>query len=126
MSMPHVAQAELAVLQLLWEHGQLTARQITQHLYPKQTTSDVATVQKLLQRLETKELITRDRTHFVHFIVATVSRNEYASRTLAETARQLAGGSLKPLLAHLVETEELTAEELDELRKLVNKQRRKS
>ena len=49
-----VTDAELAVLQALWEHGPLPIRRITEVLYPEGKTAQYATVQKLLERLETK------------------------------------------------------------------------
>lgn len=125
MKLPLVSDAELAILQLLWDRGRLTTRQIAERLYPKQTGSDLATVQKLVQRLEQKGLVARDRSSFVHTIVAVIHRDEFAARRLAEAARKLAHGSLKPLLAHLVETDQLSDEELDDIRKLINRHRKK-
>ena len=125
MTLPAVSDAELAVLQLLWDHGRLTVRQMTEQLYPKQSASDRATVQKLVARLEEKGLVDRDRSLFVHTLFATVDRNEFAGQRLAETAEKLTRGSLKPLLAHLVETDQLSPEEQDEIRKLLNKHRKK-
>lgn len=124
MTIPEVSEAELAVLQLLWDAERLTVRQLTEQLYPQQTESDLATVQKLVHRLEKKQLVARDRTQFVHLIYAAVSRNEFASRRLAETAEKLTRGSLKPLIAHLVEEERLSPDELDEIRRLLDKHRK--
>ncbi len=125
MKVPTVSEAELAVLQVLWDRGRLTTRQLTAELYPTQSASDFATVQKLVQRLEAKRLVARDRSSFAHTIGSTIDRNTFAARRLAETARKLAHGSLKPLLAHLVESDELSPDELEEIRKLLNKHRRK-
>lgn len=126
MNLPAVSDAELAVLQLLWDKGRLTVREITEQLYPRKTASDRATVQKLVERLENKGLIDRDRAQFVHTLFATVDRNAFAGQRLAETAEKLTRGSLKPLLAHLVETDQLSPEEQDEIRKLLNKHRKKN
>ena len=50
---PHdVPEAELAVLEILWEQGPATRRQITDQLYPGGSASAYTTVQKLLQRLD--------------------------------------------------------------------------
>jgi BlaI family penicillinase repressor len=123
---PPVTDAELGILQLLWDRGRLTTRQITEQLYSEQTPSDLATVQKLLHRLEQKRLIERDRSSFVHTITARIDREQFAGQRLAEAAAKLAGGSLKPLLVHLVETEQLSRDDLAEIRKLIDKHRRKS
>ena len=126
MNIPAVSDTELAVLQLLWDQGQLSARQITEQLYPAQSSSDLATVQKLIQRLEKKNLVGRDRSAYVHAIYPLMDRNEFAGQRLAETAEKLTRGSLKPLLAHLVENDQLSPEEQDEIRKLLNKHRKKN
>ena len=47
-----VTDAELAVLQALWELRAATIRQLTDQLYPRGNVSHYATVQKLLERLE--------------------------------------------------------------------------
>src|SRR5260370_41368073 len=56
-----VTLAELKVLELLWERGPITVRQITDTLYPDGGVSKYATVQKLLERLEEAEFVVRDR-----------------------------------------------------------------
>src|SRR2546429_378756 len=48
---PEVSNAELRVLQSLWDCGPSTIRQLTERLYPSVTTAIYATVQKLLERL---------------------------------------------------------------------------
>ena len=49
-----VTDAELAVLQILWDGGAATIRQLTDVLYPGGGTAQYATVQKLLERLEAR------------------------------------------------------------------------
>ena len=56
-----VTDAELAVLQVLWDHGPATVRLLTDTLYPEGTAAQYATVQKLLERLEGKGCVERDR-----------------------------------------------------------------
>jgi BlaI family transcriptional regulator, penicillinase repressor len=125
VKIPLVSNAELGVLQLLWDQGRLTTRQIARQLYPKQTASDLATVQKLVERLEQKGLVERDRSSFVHTISPLVDRDRFAGQRLAEAAAKLARGSLKPLLAHLVESDQLSREDLEDIRKLIDKHRKK-
>lgn len=117
---PAVTEAELAVLELLWTESPRTARQLTERLYPAGTPSGVATVQKLIQRLEAKGLVARDRSERTHAFVATVTREEYAGGRLAELADRLSDGSLAPLLMHLVSSRRLSGPELAELRKTLD------
>jgi len=117
---PAVPEAELAVLEVLWIESPRTARELTSRLYPPGSPSDVATVQKLLQRLEGKQLIRRNRSERTHTFSPTVTREEYAGGRLAELAERLSDGSLAPLLLHLVSSRKLSAKELAELRRVLD------
>src|SRR3954468_23973451 len=93
-----VTDAELQVLQTLWDDGPATIRQLTDALYPGGGSAQYATVQKLLDRLEAKGFVARDRSAFVHVFWATVGREELIGRRLRTMADKLCGGSLVPLL----------------------------
>jgi BlaI family transcriptional regulator, penicillinase repressor len=115
-----LADAELAVMQFLWEQGKQTARQIRESLYGDDTASNNATVQKLLARLEQKGYVQRDRSQFVHSFKAAVSRPQYSNRQIESLAAKLTGGSLVPLISHLVEGKKLSAQERREIRELLD------
>lgn len=115
-----VTDAELAVLQALWDGGASTIRKLTDRLYPDGNQSHYATVQKLLERLEGKECIRRDRGQAVHVFSAAVARDELIGRRLRSVAEKLCGGSMTPLITHLVKTQRLSAEERRSLRALID------
>ena len=115
-----VPDAELAVLKVLWDQGSATIREITDLLYPDGGTSHYATVQKLLERLEGKGCVSRDRTGFAHVFEAKVERSVLIDQGLQEMAERLCGGSLTPLLAHLVETARLKPRERKMIRKMID------
>jgi predicted transcriptional regulator len=111
-----VTDAELAVLQTLWEHGAATIRQLADILYPGGKAAQYGTVQKLLERLESKGCVERDRAPWPHVFKAAVDREALIGWRLRETAEKLCGGSLTPLLMHLLSAEPLSDEERQELR----------
>lgn len=115
-----VTEAELAVLQGLWDFGPATIRQLADTLYPGGTAAQYATVQKLLDRLESKACVGRERTAAAHTFAATVGRDDLIGRRLRDVAEKLCGGSLTPLLSHLVRVRRLSARERDELRALID------
>ena len=117
------SDAELAVLKLLWDNERLPAREIREQLYPEGTPSDHATVQKLLQRLEQKKLIARDRRSFAHQFRALVTREELAGEQLEALASKLTDGSMVPFILHAVNTKALTAEERNEIRRLLDRRK---
>jgi predicted transcriptional regulator len=111
-----VTDAELAVLQALWERGRATIRQLTDLLYPGGAAAQYATVQKLLERLEGKGCVARDRRPWPHVFTALIDREALIGRRLRAVAEQLCGGSLTPLLTHLLDVERLSRKERLELR----------
>ncbi len=120
-----VTEAELALLQSLWEDGPATIRQLVERVYRQSGSSVYATVQKLLDRLEAKGGVERDRSGPVHVFSAAINRDELIGRRLRAVADSLCGGSLSPLLTHLVEGRGLSAEERRELRAMVERLDRK-
>lgn len=116
-----VTDTELELLQQLWDHGGRTIRQLTDALYPGEgTTAQYATVQKLLERLEEKGHVRRDRSPPAHVFTAAVRREDLIGRRLQDVAEKLCGGSLTPLLTHLVRARRLSPRERRELRDLID------
>jgi BlaI family penicillinase repressor len=117
---PPLANAELAVMELLWETDQLTARSIRERLYPDSDKAQHGTVQRLLQRLEDKGYVVRDRHRAAHHFSAAVTREAYAGNQLETLAEKLTGGSLAPLITHLVEKQRLSPHEIERLRRILD------
>jgi BlaI family transcriptional regulator, penicillinase repressor len=120
-----VTEAELALLWALWDAGPATIRQLVERVYNQSGASIYATVQKLLDRLEAKGCVRRDRGGPVHVFAAAINRDELIGRRLRAVADSLCGGSLSPLLTHLVEGRGLTEQERRELRALIDRLDRK-
>lgn len=114
-----VTDAELSILQVLWTRGTATVRELTAHLYPPGTGSDLATVQKLLKRLEGKRCVRRDRSTWPHQFRPAIARDDLIGRRLQTTADDLCSGSLEPLVTHLVR-HRLTAKQRKDLRQLLS------
>jgi BlaI family penicillinase repressor len=114
-----VTESELSILHLLWDHGPATIRRLTDALYPGGGAAQYGTVQKLLDRLQAKGFVRRDRSGAAHTFAATVGREEIIGRRLRDVAEKLCGGSLTPILTHLVRTRSLSSAERQELRALI-------
>jgi BlaI family penicillinase repressor len=120
MSTSPLANAELSVMELLWDNGSLTARQIQDELYGEYDRSQHGTVQRLLQRLADKRLVRRERAGAANAFSACISREEYAGSQLESLVSRLMGGSIAPLLSHLIDQKRLTRTELRRLREILD------
>ena len=107
-----VTEAELAVMQRLWDAGRASIRQIADALYgPDAGAAQYATVQKQLERLEAKGFVARDRSLYVHVFSPTIDRDELIGRRIRAMAEKLCGGSLVPILSHLARSKGLSPKE---------------
>lgn len=120
MRIPPLANAELAVMELIWAEPGRTARQIRDALYGDASKAQHGTVQRLLQRLEEKGFVERDRELPVHRFAARISRRSYAGSQLESLADKLTGGSLAPLITHLVEQKRISKSEIQKLRDILD------
>ncbi len=116
-----LANAELAVMHLLWDSpDRLTARQIRERLYPGTNRAQHGTVQRLLQRLEDKGYIDRDDQLSVHLFLPRITRDKYAGSQLETLADKLTGGSIAPLITHLIDQKRISREEIARLRAILD------
>ena len=119
MNHPQLTNAELAVMELLWNHDRLTARQVREALYPDSEKAQHGTVQRLLQSLGEKGFVDRDATLPVHLFSAALSREAYAADQLESLADKLTGGSIAPFLTHLIAESRISHAEIQRLRALL-------
>lgn len=119
MTVERLTNAGLALMELLWETEPLTARQVRERLYDDSRTSQHGTVQRLLQSLEEKGFVQRDRSLGVNLFSPMVTREAYGGLQLESLAEKLTGGSIAPLLTHLLDEKKLDKAEIKRLRKLL-------
>ena len=118
---PHVTETELAILDVLWQQGSAVIREIAARLYGEDySTIQYTTVKSLLERLESKKYVVRDRSGFAHVFAAKVGRDAFIGQQLDAMANRICGGSLAPLLMNLVERLPLTKRERDRLKNLID------
>ena len=120
-----VTNTELAILQVLWDQGERTRRQVADVLYPGGGEAHYATVQNLLGRLERKGFVRSNRNGNVLIFAATVDRDELIRRRLQSLADKLCGGAAAPLIMNLVRSLPLSAAEVEQLSTFLREQRRR-
>ena len=122
MTTPTLPNAELAVMELVWRKGRITARQILDRLYPDAPKPQHGTVQRLLQRLAAKGFVVRDRSLGISVFSSVISRDAYASAQLESLANRLTQGSLVPMITRLVADNKLSRAEIEKLRRILEEE----
>jgi predicted transcriptional regulator len=115
-----ITEYELLLLNELWQRTSATVPELTEAVYGNSTPALLATVRKLLDRLEEKGCVSRDRSWWPHHYKAAMKREDLASNRLQATADELYDGELAPLLSHLVRSDKITAEDREKLRKVLD------
>ena len=116
-----VTEAELSVLEHLWEHGASVVREISFELYAENTPAYHATVNSLLDQLEKKGFVARDRSSFAHRFTATIERSELVGSQLQQIADSHFDGALTPMLLTLVDSVKLSPRDRAAVRKIIDK-----
>src|SRR6267143_1767152 len=116
---PNITDAEWAILEQLWDGRSASVRQLADVLYPRGGPSEYATVHKLLERLEAKGYVRRERSGGVFLFRASVDRDDLIGQQLETLVERMCGGSLQPLLSNLIRVKRLKPEELKDLLTLV-------
>lgn len=120
MKLDQITDGELAILQVLWERGEATSRDITAALHAEVTDPKMSSVQKLIERLEAKGSVHRDRTDRAHRFRALVSQEDFLRSRLQALADRLCGGALASLMTTLVRSKGISRKDRDALRKMID------
>ncbi|NCT69210.1 MAG: BlaI/MecI/CopY family transcriptional regulator [Rhodanobacteraceae bacterium] len=118
---PKPTDSELAILNVLWELGEGTVRDVYHALY-KDEGGGYTTALKLLQIMHAKGLVERDDTQRAHVYRPAVNKERTQKRFLADIVQRVFDGSPSQLvLQALGGRPRATREELDEIRALLDK-----
>lgn len=115
-----VTETELAIMDVLWQQGPISVREIVQVLYSGHTPSLHATVKSLLDRLADKGFVSCDTSQFAHQFSATISRETLVGEQLQQIADSHFAGSLTPMLLALISRARLTREDRAAIRELID------
>ncbi len=109
-----ITDAELEVLQALWNAGPARVRDLQAEL--PEAGWAYTTIQTLLHRLEDKGMVERDRSQGVTRYAATITRERLLHRRLDDLSKELGDGSVLSLMHGIAAGRRLDREEIAELR----------
>jgi BlaI family penicillinase repressor len=119
MKTPKLSKLESRVLELLWDRGNASIREI-QESFPEPRPA-YTTIQTTVYRMEAKGTVRRTRkVSNAHLFEPLVARDVARHRLLDEIL-SLFGGRAQPMMAQLAEAGKLTRDDIRELEKVVDK-----
>jgi len=120
---PALSKGEMEVARILWALGEGTVRQVHE-AFPPGREIDFATVQTYLRRLESKGYVRTTLEGRTRVYSPRVKSQTVIRETLDDLVERLFGGETLPLVRHLIEDRGISDEELNELRRLIDRMKR--
>lgn len=118
---PQPTEAELAILNVLWDLGPSTVRQVHERLAADHATG-YTTVLKMLQIMHQKGLVQRDEEQRAHVYRPSHSRSQTQRQLTSDLARRAFDGSISQLVLHaLGDGAPARREDLEEIRALLDR-----
>lgn len=117
-TLPKPTEAELELLWALWRKGSATVREVHEEIAHKRALG-YTSVLKILQIMTEKGLVQRTESGKAHLYRATVSQQETQSQMLRDLSDRLFSGSATQLAMHALSMQPASAQDLDEVRKIL-------
>ena len=114
-----IPDSELDVLKVLWDRGQATVREVLETLRAAGRQWSYATVATLLDRLETKGVVTSDRSELAFVYKPVVSNQEVRQKRVNSLVDKLYQGEPGLLVLHLLKSHPLDPRQAKEVRALL-------
>lgn len=111
--------AELAILNVLWERGPSTVREVHEALQDQKT--GYTTVLKMLQIMLDKGLVKRDSSSRAHIYESAFAAEEVQGKLVENLLSDAFQGSAKNLILRALSVKPSTPEELAEIKRLIDK-----
>ena len=120
----HLAELQMAIMQVLWDRGEATVAQVRESLAPSRRLA-YTTVGTMLTKLEQNGQVKLRSDGRINIYRASIAREKVKRSMLTDLATRLFSGSVPDLVCHLLDGCEVTREELDELRELIREKEEK-
>jgi BlaI family transcriptional regulator, penicillinase repressor len=117
---PGLTGAEWAVLKVLWEHEPCAAGTVQEELEATHNWA-YSTVKTTMDRMVAKSLLATQAVRNLTLFSTRLTRAEAQRGELKRLIQRAFDGALTPLIHFLVEDEQLSDDEIAELRKLINR-----
>ncbi len=118
-TVPRISESEWAVMKVLWSQAPCSAGEVISALSRTDPNWHPKTVKTFLNRLVRKQALGFRKEGRAYVYRPLVTEQECVNAVSESFLGRVFGGSLKPMLAHFVEQNKLSAREIQELKELL-------
>ena len=122
MGQTQLGRMQFRIMQILWDRGRASAREITDTLSAAEPVAH-STVQTLLRQLEAKGAVGHEATGRTFLFYPKLKEDKVKRTAARDLLDRVFGGNVGSLVAHLIKNERLSGTELDELKRLIDNER---
>jgi BlaI family penicillinase repressor len=115
---PKISEAEWVVMEVVWKRHPITALEVVQQLTAHKQWQD-QTIRTMLRRLIRKKALNYKAEGKVYYYAPAVSREQCVRGESRSFLERVFGGAAQPLLVQLVQESKLSANEIAELKKIL-------
>jgi BlaI family penicillinase repressor len=116
---PRISEAEWEVMKVVWAKGPCSAGEIVEALISADPGRHPKTIKTYLGRLTAKKALGFRKEGRGYLYRPLVTENECVKAASESFLERVFGGSIQPMLSYFVEQKKLSAEEIQELKRLL-------
>ena len=113
-------ETEWAILQAVWDLEPVAAPTVQEALQSEKGWA-YTTVKTMMDRMVKKGLLKTEKIRNLYLYSASITKDQARKSEITRTLKRAFDGALTPMMQFLIEQEELSKDELEQLRRLVNK-----
>jgi len=124
VEVPRISESEQLVMKVIWAENPITANRIVE-LLSKATTWKPKTIKTLLNRLLKKGAVGYEQSGREYNYYPLVEEAAFVKAESRSFLRRVFGGSMQPMLATMVENEDLSPEDIEALKRVLEEKKGK-
>ena len=119
---PILTEQELEIMKIVWVHDRVTVRDVYEALLERRRIA-YTTVMTMMNILEQKKYLRKSAEDRAYIYRPAKPKKQVIQGMVREFVDRVFNGSAEPLLVHLIEDRKLTNKDLDEIARMIRKDR---
>jgi BlaI family transcriptional regulator, penicillinase repressor len=116
---PQISEAEYEVMKIIWNHEPISTPEIVEKL-SKKSDWKPNTIHTMLARLVKKSALHARKDGRMFIYTSLVEKHEYVEQKSKSFLKQFFGGTLNSMVLNFIENDQLSNEDITELKKILS------